>query len=184
MSSDFGPVIVAIVGVAGTLASALFTQQLAQRSRMRELEHAERRRVAERADAERTRALEQLRGIYAQLHANDRNYRDAMLAHVHALTRDAAGASAEAAEVTAARRSQRDVRTQAQMIASDGVLRSESPVNKELTTCFGLVKQLERTDDPQRRADLARQTIHRLDQIIPLLSAMGSTMRRELGVTD
>ncbi|MFF5945685.1 hypothetical protein ACFY7X_34055, partial [Streptomyces althioticus] len=77
--------IVAIVGVLGTLASAVITQALSQRARTRELEQAERVRVAEQTASAEQRRVEQLRVCYVQLNAHSRHYRDAMLAYAYAL---------------------------------------------------------------------------------------------------
>lgn len=73
-----------------------------------------------------------LRAYYVQLNARDRHYRDAMPACVHALK--SGSADTEVAEVASARRTQRDARAEAQMIASDEVLAVESRVNNRLAT--------------------------------------------------
>ncbi|MDX3526966.1 hypothetical protein P1P75_11085 [Streptomyces sp. ID05-39B] len=90
MSSAIVSLVIAIVGVCGTLASAIFTQHLSQRAKTLELEHAERRSLAEQEAAEKQRKTDQLRSCYIQLNANDRNYRDAMLAYAYALNLDLA----------------------------------------------------------------------------------------------
>ncbi len=77
--------VIAVVGVCGTLASAVITQVFAQRFRRQELQDAERRRLAEQGAAEAQRRIDRLRDCYIQLNANDRNYRDAMLAYAYAL---------------------------------------------------------------------------------------------------
>jgi hypothetical protein len=93
-------------------------------------------RLADQEAAEKKLKTDQLRSCYVQLNANDRNYRDAMLAHAYALKAGAPG-KAEAAEVTAARRAQRNARAEAQVIVSDEVLESEGRVNFQLTVAYG-----------------------------------------------
>jgi hypothetical protein len=65
--------VIAGVGVCGTLASAIITQLFARRSRHQELEDAERRRLAEQETAEKQRKTDQLRSCYVRLNANDRS---------------------------------------------------------------------------------------------------------------
>ena len=103
--------------MCGTLAAAIFTQLLSQRTRLKELERTERQRLAEQEAAEKQRKNEQLRSCYVQLNANDRNYRDALLAYSYAL-KAGSPSEAEAAEVATARRAQRDARAEAQMVVS------------------------------------------------------------------
>jgi hypothetical protein len=116
MSSATVSLVVAVVGVCGTLASAIATLLLSQRAKLQELKYAERQRLAEQDAAKK----QQLRSCYVQLNANDRNYRDALLAYAYALR---AGSPSEAAEVSTARRAQRDARAEAQMAVSDEVLK-------------------------------------------------------------
>jgi hypothetical protein len=169
--------------VCGTLLSAIFSQQLSQRARLKELEQTERQRLVEQEATDKRRRTDTLRSCYAQLNANDRNYRDAMLAYAYALRKGSPG-EAEAAEVAAARRAQRDVRAEAQMIASDEVLHSEGGLNARLTVAYGLLKQIERASDASSREPLLEEVIGLLNEIIKLLSQMRTIMRIELGVTD
>ena len=118
MSSATVSLVVAVVGVCGTLASAIATLLLSQRAKLQELKYAERQRLAEQDAAKK----QQLRSCYVQLNANDRNYRDALLAYAYAL-RAGSPSEAESAEVSTARRAQRDARAEAQMAVSDEVLK-------------------------------------------------------------
>lgn len=132
ISSAIVSLVIAVVGVCGTLASAIFTQGLSQRARLEELGRTERLRLADQEAAENKSKTDQLRSCYVQLNANDRNYRDAMLAYAYAL-KAGSPAKAEAKEMTAARRAQRNARAEAQMIVSEEVLDSEGRVNLQLT---------------------------------------------------
>lgn len=134
MSGEIISVIVAIVGVGGTLASALITQILAQRAELRRSEQDERVRTAEQQASEDQRRIDQLRSCYVQLNAHDRHYRDAILTYAYALK--SGSADAEAAEASSARRAQRDTRAEAQLVASDAVLELESKVNAQLTIAY------------------------------------------------
>lgn len=183
MSSAIVALVVAVVGVCGTLASAIFSQRLSQRTRFVELEHSERVRLAEQGTAEKERRTEQLRSCYVQLNANDRNYRDAMLAYAYALKAGSPGED-EAAEVAAARRAQRNARAEAQMIVSEEVLNSEGRVNAQLTVVYSRLQHIQGDSDPNDRELLLQEVIELLDKIILLLSRARVTMRMDLGVID
>lgn len=173
--------VIAAVGVCGTLASAIITQLFSQRSRHQELESAERRRIAEQETTEKQRKIDQLRSCYIQLNANDRNYRDAMLAYAYAL-KAGSPSEAEAAEVATARRAQRDARAEAQMIVSEEVLGTEGRVNARLTRSHRSLQQIQHESDAAVRETLLEEVIKLLDGIIPLLSSARVTMRMDLGV--
>lgn len=182
MSNTIVSLIVAIVGVSGTLASALLTQRSSQRARLAELEHTERVRRVEQEEAEEQRRTERLRDCYVRLNANDRNYRDALLAYAYALKAGSPG-EAESAEVATARRAQRDTRAEAQMIVSDQVLNAEGEVNRELTRAYSRLKRIEHESDASARAPQLDEVISLLDRIISMMSRVRVIMRRELGIT-
>ncbi|MCW2864246.1 MAG: hypothetical protein JWP48_5954 [Actinoallomurus sp.] len=175
--------VVAVVGVCGTLASAIFTQLLSQRTKLQELKHVERLRREEQEAAEKQRKTDQLRSCYVHLNANDRNYRDAMLAYAYVL-KAGSPSEAEVAEVAAARRAQRDARAEMQMIASDGVLDAEYPVNIQLTRAYSRLKRIETESHVSVREPLLEEIIKLLDAIIPLLARVRVIMRKELGITN
>jgi hypothetical protein len=120
---------------------------------------------------------------YVQLNANDRNYRDAMLAYAYALKAGSPG-DAEAAEVATARRAQRDARAEAQMIVTEEVLDTEGRVNARLTMAYRSLRQIQHENDTSVREGLLEEVIRLLDGIIPLLSRARVTMRIDLGVID
>ncbi|MFS4094782.1 hypothetical protein [Streptomyces sp. AF1A] len=181
MSGATVSVIVAIVGVIGTLASAVITQVLSQRAETRRSEREERVRLAELRASEDQRKIDQLRACYVQLNADDRNYRDAMLAYAYALK--SGTAEAEAAEVGSARRAQRDTRAEAQLIASDEVLRIESRVNAQLTVAYKNLMEIAGESDLSAHQVRLSQVIELLDSIIAQLSHVRARMRYEVGAT-
>jgi hypothetical protein len=183
MSSAIVSLVIAVVGVCGTLASAIFTQRLSQRARLEELGRTERLRLADQEAAEKKSKTDQLRSTYVQLNANDRNYRDAMLAYAYAL-KEGSPAEVEAEEMMAARRAQRDARAEAQMIVSDEVLNSEGRVNLQLTGAFGRLQRIQRESDASVRELLLEEIIKHLDEIMPMLSRARVVMRMDLGVID
>ena len=136
---------------------------------------------AEQEAAETQRRAERLRDCYIRLNANDRNYRDAMLAYAYALKSGLSG-EAEAAEVATARRAQRDARAEAQMTISEEVLGAEGRVNSRLTRSYRSLQEINRESDPGKREALLDDAIKLLDGIIPLLSRARVTMRMDLGI--
>jgi hypothetical protein len=182
MSGAIISVIVAIVGVGGTLASAVVTQVLAHRAELRRLEEEKGIRLAEQRASADQRKIDQLQNCYVQLNAHDRHYRDVMLAYAYALKSESA--EAEAAEVGNARRAQRDTRAEAQLVASDAVLELESRVNDRLTTAYRyLMKAAGESDSPARRTRLD-QVIGLLDSIILQQGHVRALMRLEVGTTQ
>ncbi|MFF9207135.1 MULTISPECIES: hypothetical protein [unclassified Streptomyces] len=182
MSSGTISVIVASVGVFGTLASAVITQVLAQRAESARSEIEKQVRIAEQRASEDQRKIDQLRSCYVQLNANDRYYRDAMLAYAYALKSGAA--DAEAAEVNTARRAQRDTRAEAQLIASDAVLQIESRVNAQLTAAYrDLMEAAGESDSSTREAKLNR-VIRRLNSLTEQQGHVRALMRVEVRATE
>jgi hypothetical protein len=186
MSSAVVSLVIAIVGVCGTLASAIFTQRLSQRARLEELGRTERLRIADQEAAEKKSKTDQLRNCYVQLNANDRHYRDAMLAYAYAVKAGSPGeAEAEAAEMKAARRAQRRARAEAQMMVSEEVLESEGRVNSELTVAYRHLQRIQRGEaDARDRELLLDEVIELLDEVIRLLARARVVMRLDLGVID
>jgi hypothetical protein len=182
MSDSTFSFIIALVGVCGTLASSVITQLLSQRAKRRELEDAERVRVSEQRLSGEQRKIDQLRNTYVQLNAHDRHYRDAMLAYAYALKDGAA--DAEAAEVSMARRAQRDARAEAQMIASEEVLAAEGGVNHSLTVAYRRLMEAAGQSDSPARQERLDQVIHLLNPVVDQLGYVRALMRMELGVAQ
>ncbi|MET7610376.1 hypothetical protein ABZX97_04615 [Streptomyces seoulensis] len=173
--------IIAVVGVGGTLASAVVTQVLAHRAELRRLKEERGIRLAEQQATADRHKIDQLQNCYVQLNAHDRHYRDVMLAFAYTLK--SGSVEAETVEVNDARRAQRDTRAEAQLVASDEVLKLESRVNDRLTTAYRyLMKAAVESDSPARRARL-NQVIDLLDSIIPQQGHIRELMRFEVGTT-
>ncbi|MFJ7136988.1 hypothetical protein [Streptomyces fungicidicus] len=181
MSDGTISVIVASVGVFGTLASAVITQVLTQRAESQRSERGERVRISEQQAAEDQRKVDQLRSCYVQLNANDRYYRDAMLAYAHALK--SGSVDAEAAEVNTARRAQRDTRAEAQLMASDAVLQIESRVNAQLTTAYRHLMEVAGEPDSSRRQERLNHVIELLKSLTAQQGHVRALMRLEVRAT-
>ncbi|WP_141726117.1 hypothetical protein [Actinacidiphila rubida] len=178
MSGETISVIVAVVGVGGTLTSAVVTQIFAQRTESRRLEHEERVRAAKRRAAKDQRRIDQLRDCYVQLNAHDRHYRDAMLAYAYALK--SGSFDAEAAEVSNARRTQRDTRAEAQLVASDAVLELEYTVNDRLTIAYRELMKIAGGEESPARLERLDRVIVLLDSIVSQQENVRARMRLEV----
>ncbi|WP_257001561.1 hypothetical protein [Streptomyces albidoflavus] len=125
---------VAVVGVVGTLLSALLTQRAADRSRQRERERAE---LARECRGE----LLDVRTCYVALNTATRQYLAARTDQVHALRRDGSGPVRQ--RLTAARDQHRDVYAEAQLHVPDPVLDLAGQLSRELGAVYGMVKRLD-----------------------------------------
>ncbi|MFJ8112886.1 hypothetical protein [Streptomyces sp. NPDC096132] len=183
MSDGTISLIVASVGVLGTLLSAVITQVLAQRAEAHRSTREELARSAEQRASEDQRKIDQLRNCYAQLNANDRQYRDAMLAYAYALKSGSTDTEA-AEEVSSARRAQRDTRAEAQLVASDAVLEIESRVNAQLTTAYRRLMQAAAEADSSARQAKLQRVIALLNTITEQQGHVRALMRLEVRATQ
>ncbi|ESP96091.1 hypothetical protein EES44_14160 [Streptomyces sp. ADI96-15] len=162
---------VAVVGVVGTLLSALLTQRAADRSRQRERERAELAR-------ERRGELLEMRTCYVALNTATRQYLAALTDLVHALRRDGSGPVRQ--RLTEARDQHRDVYAEAQLRVPDPVLDLAGQLSRELGTVYGMVKRLDAA--APREGDSLPGAQERIDALWRLLREMRRRMRAELGV--
>lgn len=168
-----GAPIVAVVGVVGTLLSALLTQRAAERSRQREQERAEQTQAWAREAEER-------RTCCIALNTAARQYLAALTDQLHALIR-AEDPRAARQRLTEARDRHRDVYAEAQLRLPDPVL----ALAGELTHALGfLYGRLRRLDDgipqPGDSPDAAQAEI---DALWDRLRELRSGMRADLGAS-
>ncbi|MFD8147692.1 hypothetical protein [Streptomyces sp. NPDC059708] len=171
---EIGAVVIAVVGVAGTLGGALMTQRGAERTKRREIELV-------RAHEEVRENLALRRGCYTALNRDSRQYTTALNRHLHVM-REQGVQDADREALDAAKAAHRDTYSEAQMIAPDGVLAAVTAANHALTLVYGQVKRLER-DAPE--AGETMETASRAQQEIwDLLREMRAAMRADLGVAS
>ncbi|MFF3557636.1 hypothetical protein ACFYXL_30015 [Streptomyces tsukubensis] len=165
-----GTLIVAVVGVLGTLLSALLTQCAADRSRRREQERAERAQALAR-DAEERRAC------YAALNSASRQYLAALTDQLHALIRTEDPGTVRQ-RLTEARDLHRDVYAGAQMRLPDPVLAPVGEIARALGAVYG---RLRRLDDGAPRPDDTLDTARKeIDALWELLRELRYGMRADL----
>jgi len=179
MSSSSVSLIIAIVGVAGTLSAALLTQYATMHTKALELkdEHEKRK------DEERQLNLKERREAYIALNAAARSYRRAIKNRVYEY------ADQTETDLQQARQEFDNRYAEAQLIAHSTVLKVAHSVSTELSDAFGQVKQLDR----YRKGSLGSVQEHgEQDGLISMLNGPVSSeirllrrvMRDDLGVTD
>lgn len=174
-SADLTAVVVAAVGVAGTMGAPLLTQW-SRRQELADAAEREERRLRQDRDE---RDLQHKRDIYAALNSSARAYRTAAYDFVLALKR---GEDPDGSTLDAARSSYRDQYAQAQMVLSGHALRVASEVNRCLALGYRLVKLL-----PDRASRQEAWTQAETWFNTPLSEAvwlLRHALREDLGVID
>jgi len=89
MSADITTVLVAVIGVAGTLTSPLLGQRIAARVKQQEFELQRQQRHEESEEARRRTAFEERRSCCAGLNTAARQYQQQLEAYLRMITADA-----------------------------------------------------------------------------------------------
>ncbi|MFE9632006.1 hypothetical protein [Streptomyces sp. NPDC006463] len=165
--------LVAVVGVVGTLLSALLTQRAADRSRQRERQRAE-------EVWERRSEAQELWSCYVALNTSGRHYLAALTDQLHALG-DAAQAPHVRQRLTGARDHHREVYAEAQMRLPELVLDHASAVSHGLGAVYGMVRRLD--DGVPRPGDSPAAAHEGIEALWARLREMRREMRADLGVS-
>ncbi|MET9934221.1 MULTISPECIES: hypothetical protein [unclassified Streptomyces] len=169
---DTGAVLIAVVGVAGTLGAALLTQRGADRTKRREL-------ALSRSIQEAREDRELRRQSYTDLHREARQLATALSRHLYVM-RDRKVEDEEVRVLEEAKDAQRNRWSEAIMIAPGAVLAAAGEVNDELTRVYGQVKRLEQGNP---RPGETLQTAAEAQQALwARIHAMSDAMRHDLGV--
>lgn len=179
MSSTTSALVIAFLGITGTLASGLLTQRSANSSKMRELERADQQRREERAYQAEQAAVETRRTCYATLNTAARLYQTELTNYLHALNvGELTGELRERLEE--ARLEHRARHSEAQMIFPDPVLASAGAVNGHLGKLYGILKRLDLGNlEPGETLEIAEVM---REKSWDLLAAMRAVMRSDLGI--
>lgn len=169
---EIGSVVIAVVGVAGTLGGAILTQRGSERVKRREIELL-------RGHEEIREHLLLRRTCYMELNRDARQLTTALNKHLHVM-RERTVEEADRVALDEARDAQRDRYSEAQMIAPEAVLALASEANHALTRLYGQVKRLERGEPgPGETMESAAQAQR---DVWDHLRAMRHAMREDLGV--
>ncbi|MFK8848454.1 hypothetical protein [Streptomyces sp. Ac-502] len=171
---------VGVIGVAGTLFSALLTQRAADRMKRQELEASSRLRSEERAVQEMRAIWNMRREIYVALNTAARQYVAALKDMTHAMLLSR-GEDEARERLDAARAVHLDHHAEAQLIAPGAVLGVAGSVNREMNQTYGIVKRID-GGNPASEESL-EVALARLDEHWELLRVMRHKMRVDLGVS-
>jgi hypothetical protein len=188
MSANLTTVLVAILGVIGTLSSPLLGQRIAARAKQQEFDLQRQQRLEERADAQQREAFEERRTMYARLNTAARRYTQQLRNYLRMLQYDVLTAE-ERDRLEKARQGYRDLYSDAQMIFPDRVLKAAASVNTSLGDAYGMIRRLEAARPQVETADDAVDTVERARELCivtlyDLIDSLRQLMREDLGVSD
>lgn len=182
MSPSTSALIVAVVGVVGTLLSGVLAYRSALRSKGMELEHSERQQRDLRAVEERQAARPELKSSYASFNQQLRQLHQVASRHLLALEAGQ-GTTAQTAEREEVRSSLRAVYAEVQMVVPDEVLDAGGRLVHRLHRIHALLAQHEQTTTAAPDEPLP-QIRERLEQVSEGLYEVRQLMRRDLGITE
>ncbi|MEU7060379.1 hypothetical protein [Streptomyces sp. NPDC046197] len=193
MDASWTGLLIAMVGVAGTLGAALLTQNRADRTKRMELQAAAEQRREERGHAQellraeqarqrQREGLERRRTCYITLNTASRQYLTAMTNYLHALQRSEDVATS-LENLEADRLAYRDSYAESQMIVPDAVLRASSTAKTRLNAAYGKLRKYGAAPSTytQELANLEGE-LHK--EVWPCLGALKRSMRADLGVDE
>jgi len=188
MNANLTTVLVAILGVFGTLSSPLLGQRIAARARQQEFDLQRQQRLEARDAARQREAFEERRTIYARLNTAARHYTQELRAYLR-MVRDGAVAAEGQDRLEKARQTYRDLYSDAQMIFPDKVLKAAVPVNTCLGDTYGMIKRLEAGKPRPETADEPPDTFESAHEycsltLYDLIDNLRQLMREDLGVSD
>ncbi|MEE4490305.1 hypothetical protein [Streptomyces sp. BE230] len=172
--------LVAAVGVAGTLLAPITTTWVGSRARLQEFELQQRAEQAKRRSEEAQQNLERRRETYVALNSATRRYRILMMEDVHAL-REGDPLDADGA-IETARLEFQDIYAQAQMLIPDSVLGPCHDARVALAEARKGIAALHREAEVDQEA---WRSVHAdVMQVWDLIRLMQEAMREDLGITE
>lgn len=191
MGSNWVGLLVAVVGVAGTLGAALLTQNRADRTKRMELEAAARQRreerdhagdllKAEQAVQRQREGLERRRTCYIKLNIASRLYVTEMTNYLHAL-RSGQDVDVALSSLEAARLAHRESYAESQMISPDVVLRPSGAAKSALNAAYGKLRTYGAAPATYAEELANLERVFQAD-VWPYLGALRKTMRDDLGI--
>jgi type II secretory pathway pseudopilin PulG len=173
--------LIAVIGVSGTLAATWLTQWSNDRTRGRELAHAEQQRRAAHDEQAHLAMLTARRTAYVALNAAARQYLTALRNRAHAWE-STTGSNRGADLLEEQRASYRNCYAEAQMIVPDAVLTAARAANAELNQIYGTLRRLEQGS--ARDGDSLASVRSRVETARALLHGLRDAMRADLKVTE
>ncbi|MFD9621503.1 hypothetical protein ACFWB2_30095 [Streptomyces virginiae] len=191
MGTGWAGLLIAVVGVAGTLGAALLTQNRADRTKRMELQavaeqqREERGHAEELLRAEQTRQwqrenLERRRACYVALNTSSRQYLTAMTRYALAL-RCGEDVATTRENLETARLTYRDIYAESQMIVPGTVLRASSTAKSHMNAAYSNLKRY--GAEPSTYGEELGSLEDELHQEVWLhLGSLKLAMRSDLGI--
>ncbi|NUR27013.1 MAG: hypothetical protein HOV83_14415 [Catenulispora sp.] len=180
--SEVGSIVVAAIGVGGTLSASVFGQLASARSRRAELQDRRAELADERAFAERRREIAERQTAYGRLLMTSRNHRYA-LRDVLLVLRDDPDSASLAESLSAARAAEvahRDGYTEAALTMPSAVLKAASLLEDAFIDARAMIRRLraEKLD----AGDSVDAAFDLLDAALDRHHDLRQAMRIDLGV--
>jgi len=177
MNTGTVALLVAVVGVVGTLLAPITTAWVSSRSRRQEFDFQQRSELTKRHMDDDQANLERLRDAYVALNSGARRYRFQMMEDLYAIR--AGTAPDPATEV--ARAEFQDTYAKAQMLVPDDVLRRCQTVRVALADARKLLAPLAGSAEHDQRKWQEAHTF--LMEMWEAILAMQRAMRQDLGIS-
>lgn len=175
MSASVTALLVAVVGVIGTLLAPIFAQRLFMKNRQLELQSARRQRLDERqVEAERI-GYEQRKDAYIRFNASARNFRQALKNQTFDTTDDTQ------ADLELARDEFNRCYSEVQLIAPDKVLEAAHLTSTELATVYGRIKALEASVSTIEAMEQESVRSQLNESVRAAIQRLREAMRQDLG---
>ncbi|WP_101385795.1 hypothetical protein [Streptomyces sp. TLI_146] len=181
MSSTVVPLVIAFLGIVGTLASGLMTQRLAEKTKSKEWDHSERQRAEERQLETKRATAEAVRACCVMLNTASLEYHSELNTFWYAL-RASHVTDALRSRLDDARREHRARYSEAQMQIPDDVLAAADTVHRRLNRIYGVLKRLDGGIPPHQEGESLEQVHPQIVGLWDQLSDMRRIMRRSLGL--
>ncbi|MFD5698303.1 hypothetical protein [Streptomyces lasiicapitis] len=170
MDATVTAMIIAVVGVLGTLFAPMISHRLTTRERAQEAQAAQTQQK-----------FEELRAHYTAMNRAARQFHTLLKDALHRI-RDGVFGEHERSQLEAARLDHRDRYAEAQMIVPQRIMQASREVNSVLAHGDATTKRLDRgVARPDENVEAA---LHALKAAEPLLAHMRALMRADLGLND
>lgn len=174
MTAGFGALVLALVGVLGTLSASIVTQVLSARNQSRAIDSRARH---EHELAEQSTK----RSCYIAMFANSRRYRVELMNYLYAVQAKAVNEAARA-DLEEARRAYSTSVAETELTAGAAVIAAINSIDRVLSPSFARIKILER-DNPQPSSSF-EEIRTALGTFWDLWPSLQHAMRRELNQSD
>lgn len=181
MTSSTSTIVIAAVGVLGTLAGTIVSQLLSAHAKRADFEMQRLQRQEEYAHQKQETELANKRSCYIAMMASSRQYRMELINYLYMVKRQTVDSAARS-DLENARRSGLASIGEVQLVATLKVLATIDPVNSGLARAYRAIKHLEGGEpEPDGSFEEINQF---LTELFGKWSYMRQAMRQDLGIKD